>query len=191
MKFKALAFDLDGTLVDSKIDFTAMRAELRLTEEQDILAVVAGLEGIEKSTALETIHRHEVRGAKESLPIAGASPFLERAQARQIPCAIYTRNSRETAEWSLKQHGLPYDILISRDDAKPKPDPDGLWKIASAFEVGHADLLFVGDYLYDLQAGLNAGVRTALYLPTAADFETTGAHFCFQSFLELNDWFFA
>jgi HAD superfamily hydrolase (TIGR01549 family) len=190
MKFKVVAFDLDGTLVDSKIDFAAMRGELRLSEGQDVLEVVASLSGQEQADAMAIIHRHEVHGANASVPIKGASAFLESLQALDVPCAIFTRNSRETAERSLKKHRLNYDLLISRDDAKAKPDPDGLWKIANSLAVGHEDLLFVGDYLYDLEAGLNAGVPTALYLPVKADFETAGAHFCFQTFEELATWFF-
>ena len=46
-------------------------------------------------------------------------------------------------------------------------------------------MLFIGDYIYDLQAGLAAGVPTALYLPAPADFDTTGAAFHFESFESL------
>lgn len=190
MKFRALAFDLDGTLIDSKIDFQSMRKELGLVNGEPVLEVVDTWPSDKRQKGLEIIHRHEVSGAQSSSLIDGAKEFIEHLRSQKIPCAIFTRNSRETAMWSLQQHQIPFDLLLSRDDAKPKPDPDGLWKIAAEFDVTSDQLLFVGDYLYDLQAGLRSGTPTALYLPAAPDFETTGAHYLFNSYPQIRSWFF-
>ena len=191
MKFQAFVFDLDGTLVDSKIDFESMRAELGVTPEQDVLESIAAMSEFDQKRAQEIVHRHEKQGAQASTLIEGAREFVDHARSRGLPCAVFTRNSRETAEWSLTQHGFSFDLMISREDGPAKPDPAGLYSIAAQFKVGTSSMLFVGDYLYDLQAGLRAGVQTALYLPQSADFDTVGAAFIFKHYAQLRGWCFS
>jgi len=191
MKLRALAFDLDGTLIDSKIDFQAMREELGLLHDEPVLEAIATWPANKQQWGFDIVHRHETLGAQNSTAVVGAKSFIELARSHNIPCAVFTRNSRQTALWSLELHQIPFDLLLSRDDAKPKPDPDGLWQIASHFELNVNELLFVGDYLYDLQAGLRAGTPTAIYAPIAPEFDTKDAHFIFESYMTLQAWFFA
>ncbi len=68
---------------------------------------------------------------------------------------------------------------------KAKPDPEGLLKIQSHWNYDIQQILYVGDYKYDLWAGLAAEMPTALYLSNAADFDTSGSHFNFKHFDEL------
>ena len=42
----------------------------------------------------------------------------------------------------------------------PKPDPDGIFQLARQWGVLPGELVMVGDYLYDLQAGQAAGAAT-------------------------------
>ena len=190
MRFQALVFDLDGTLVDSKIDFAAMRAELSLNKDHDVLKTIATWPKVDQVRAHEIIHRHERSGAESSTLIDGAKEFINQARSMNIPCSVFTRNSRDTTLWSLEQHGILCDHIVSREDLPPKPDPAGLHSIARRCNVDLSQMLFVGDYLYDLQAGLRAGVATALYLPQPADFDTTGATLIFKSYRELGEWLF-
>jgi beta-phosphoglucomutase-like phosphatase (HAD superfamily) len=44
----------------------------------------------------------------------------------RLPTALITRNSRLSAACVLQRHGLAFDVLITRDDGKFKPDPDPL-----------------------------------------------------------------
>ncbi len=62
----------------------------------------------------------------------------------------------------LSRCGLSFDPVMAREDAPYKPSPVGLWQICEAWQLAPADVLMVGDYLYDVQAGLGAGTRTAL-----------------------------
>ncbi|RYZ71825.1 MAG: HAD family hydrolase [Proteobacteria bacterium] len=185
VKFKAYVFDLDGTLIDSKIDFAGMRAELNCVDGDDVLSMIEAMAGAARLSALEIVHRHEQTAAQTSTLIEGAREFIEAARALKIPCAILTRNSRETALHCLDLHKIEVDLVVAREDSPPKPDPSGLLMIAKHFGVEPSSMLFVGDYIYDLRAGLNAGVPTALYLPLEADFDTTGSHFHFSSYAEL------
>lgn len=185
MNIGGFVFDLDGTLVDSKIDFDSMKSELRLNREDDVLEYIETLSGDDRQRALDTVYRHELAGAEAAVRIQGALEFVELAMAAKKPVAIFTRNARALAEACLRSHGFEIDLMIAREDGPPKPKPDGLIKIAHEFGVELRDLLFVGDYVYDLQAGLAAGVRTALYLPVTPDFETHGAEFLFTNYDQL------
>jgi phosphoglycolate phosphatase-like HAD superfamily hydrolase len=88
-------------------------------------------------------------------------------------------------EMTLLKHGLQFSIVMTRDDAPAKPDPTALHSITKKWGLKNHEVLFVGDYLYDLQAGLAAQVPTALFLSNPPDFDTKGATFCFSSFTEL------
>lgn len=82
-------------------------------------------------------------------------------------------------------HNLKFDIFLTRDDVKAKPDPEGLLRIQKNWNYPIDQILYVGDYKYDLWAGLAAKMPTALYLNEAADFDISGSHFNFKHFDEL------
>ena len=60
---------------------------------------------------------------------------------------------------------LSFDLVLTREDAPPKPDPAGLTAICRAWQVRASDVLFVGDFQLDLLAGRRAGITTVLYAP--------------------------
>lgn len=53
-------------------------------------------------------------------------------------------------------------ILLTREEHKAKPAPDALLHIASHWQIPPENLLYVGDYLYDLQAAQNAKTMSCL-----------------------------
>ncbi|MFN8847144.1 MAG: HAD family hydrolase [Bdellovibrionales bacterium] len=187
MSYKAFVFDLDGTLVDSRIDFNGMTSALKLEHNTPVLEAIEDWPHPEKQKAIETIHRFELEGAMNSTLIPGVEEFLIELKSKKIPVALFTRNSREIATITSLQHGLNFDLIITRDEAPPKPKPDGLKKIARYFGVPTTDMLFIGDYLYDLQAGLASQTPTALYLNSTPDFDTEGCAFTFSSYFYLKN----
>ena len=69
-----------------------------------------------------------------------------------IPFGIFTRNSREAASLMLETMGIGGSLLVAREDAAAKPNPEGILKIARQFQLAPGDMLCVGDFFYDLQA---------------------------------------
>lgn len=160
-------FDLDGTLVDSRLDFTAIREEANIPAGEPILEFLAGLpEGVYRSKALQIIEKHEWAGARRAELIAGVGQMLAELERRHIPVAVYTRNARAIAKYTLENCQIRYSILLAREDAEPKPSPDGIIKIAKQWRCECSDLLMVGDYLYDIESGKNAGAKTVLFVST-------------------------
>lgn len=167
MNFKnidAYFFDLDGTLIDSQLDFLAMRRDLGIDLETDILNYVDSLEGEALENAYEIIHFHEKEGAKKSSLIKGVPELLTFLEQEQIPFGILTRNSRACSEFMLEKHRLNIPLTITREDAPPKPKPDGLLKLCKHFNVKADKCIYVGDYIHDIKSAKNAKMKSALYL---------------------------
>lgn len=157
-------FDLDGTLTLPVHDFAAIRAALGIPADRDILAYLAGLperEGLLLHARLDAIE-DELAARAEAAP--GAVRLVETLARRGVRLGILTRNTRRIARRVLKIIGVgrhfPADCVIGRHDASPKPDPEGIFRLAAHWRAPGASLVMVGDYLFDLQTGRAAGAAT-------------------------------
>ncbi len=186
MVFKGFIFDLDGTLVDSQLNFKKLREDLGIAPAIPILEETSSWPEDKKLWAHQIIDDHELTGAENSVLYPGVAEFLDLLGQTQIPAGVFTRNSRRSTEITLQKHHLHFQQVITRDDAPPKPDPRGLLKIAQHFQLESSEILYVGDYLYDLKAGLAARIPTALFSPQSEfDFDINGALFTFNNYIEL------
>ena len=76
-KFKGFIFDMDGTIVDSKIDFKALYQHFNLPAGHGILEHISNLTDEEQiNKAHEVLHHYEMQGALLSEPIHHAFEFL-------------------------------------------------------------------------------------------------------------------
>jgi phosphoglycolate phosphatase-like HAD superfamily hydrolase len=137
------------------------------------------------------VHHYEEEGSRLSTLIPGALELVAELIQRKTNLGVFTLNSRTIALKTLERHRLKIPMLVSREDAKPKPDPEGLFKICEHFSTPVDKALYVGDYKYDLMAGKNANIKTALFTATAPDFSTDGAYLQFSQFNELAQYLFA
>ncbi len=184
--FSGIVFDLDGTLADSRLDFAGMRADTGCPEGTGLLEFVEGLEAVaEQQRAMAIIHEYEMAGARAASWIDGAEALCRLLAERGMPLGIFTRNSREAATLMMETLAIPTRVLVAREDAAAKPDPEGLLSIASGFAMAPADMLCVGDFLYDLQAAANAGMPSCLYDPGGDSPHAVHADYVVREFLAL------
>ena len=163
---RGIIFDLDGTLVDSQLDFEAIRREMCLPSQAPILeALQRSPLGPELDRMHAVLRSHELRSAQRATLFDGVAEFLRWMDQRRLPRAILTRNSRECTEIVISRLGLQFSCVLTREDAPPKPDPAGLLAICDQWRLPPAEVVFCGDYLFDLQAGRRAGMRTILFAP--------------------------
>lgn len=159
-------FDMDGTLTVAVHDFAAIREALEIPPEDDILTHLAALPHEEATAKHAWLLEHERDLAIASKAAIGAVELVRELSARGCRLAILTRNARELAHVTLEAIGLadcfPVEHILGRDEAAPKPDPDGLLQIARAWGVAPSELVMVGDYRFDLDCGRAAGARTVL-----------------------------
>jgi HAD superfamily hydrolase (TIGR01509 family) len=159
-------FDMDGTLTVAVHDFAAIRQALGIAPEDDILTHLAALPAEEGRAKHAWLLEHERDLAVASKAAEGAVELVRALKARGCRLGILTRNARELAHITLAAIGLDDCFavadIIGRDEALPKPDPDGLLRLAQGWNVSPQDMVMVGDYRFDLDCGRAAGARTVL-----------------------------
>lgn len=156
-------FDLDGTLVSSSLDFSLMRKQIGCPHHIDILSFLSDISNTTvKRHAKKVIEAHEMADARTAQWLPGAHELLSKLKCWQIPIAIVTRNSINAAKYKLGDTAHDIDMIICRDAHPAKPAPDGLLAVAQHWNKHVNNLIYVGDYKYDLQAANAANMRGCL-----------------------------
>lgn len=160
--FRLIAFDLDGTLVEFNIPFEEIRAVLGIGDRFILESILSEKDESRKKEMLKILEKYELESAKNAKLAFYAKELLQFLKEKRIPHGIITRNSRKSVEVISKKFGLKFDFVITREDANPKPSPEPINLVLKRFGVQPSSALFVGDFLFDLLSGKNAGVKTAL-----------------------------
>jgi len=84
---RGVIFDLDGTLVDSGLDFDLMRQEMQLPEGLSLLEAIDQLDDARAAECREILARHEWAGADQAHLMPGVREFLSQLTARGMPQA--------------------------------------------------------------------------------------------------------
>jgi HAD superfamily hydrolase (TIGR01549 family) len=173
---QAICFDLDGTITRPKLDFNRIRSEIGpLAGEGALLEQIGRLALAEREQALEVLCRHEREAARGAQLNDGVLELLEFIRRRRLRTAIITRNSAETTAVTLAQIGVRFDKVVTRDSGLPlKPDPAPLVHLCREWRLRPRDVLMVGDYKYDTEAGRAAGTLTCL-VTNGRDADKNGA----------------
>lgn len=187
MKYEAIIFDMDGTVVDSKLDFKQIKLDIKMPLEQGILEYIDTLcDQHEINRANQIVHEHELKGANESEIMRDFLLFYKELKRKNIATGLLTRNSKIVTQLTLQKHNLDFDVVITRDCAKAKPDPDGLFIICDKLNIKANKALYIGDYLYDLQTAKNAGMDSGLIIDQNNSQFIAQATIAFNNYLELS-----
>jgi len=189
MNRKHWVFDMDGTLTIAKHDFEAIRVELGLPSGIPIIEALDALPSVESAPLHKHLDDMELEVAQISEPAEGAAALLEYLLEQGTKIGILTRNNLPNIEVTLEAAGLLHyfreEDLLSRDCAAPKPAPDGIHKLLTGWSAGVDDAVMVGDYIHDLDAGINAGTAT-VYIDTSGAFPfEKSADVCVRQLSEL------
>jgi HAD superfamily hydrolase (TIGR01509 family) len=168
-------FDMDGTLTIANHDFEAIRAALDLPSGQPILEALARLPAAEAQPRWEKLYELEWEIAQTTQAQPGAGELLERLRSLHgNRIGILTRNSKSIAHQTLAACGLleffEPEAILSRDCCAPKPQPDGILQLLQRWDATPDRGVMVGDYVFDLLAGRNAGTAT-VHLDVTGSFE--------------------
>ena len=161
-KLLGVIFDLDNTLVSSTLNFDSIRASLGCEKDIDLLDFVEALPAQQQREANELLVEYEINDALNASKLAGTDELLALLSSLELPCAIVTRNCRQAAVVKIQNNNIDIATLLTREDHKAKPAPDALLHLAKLWQIAPENLLYVGDYLYDLQAAENAKTMSCL-----------------------------
>ncbi|MBB3844413.1 HAD superfamily hydrolase (TIGR01549 family) [Xanthomonas arboricola] len=164
--YRHWVFDMDGTLTEAVHDFALIRRALEIPPEADILHHLASLPAEQAAAKHAWLLAHERELAQAAQPAPGAVALVRALQAAGCRLGMLTRNARALAQVTLQAIGLhdafAWDDIVGRDEAAPKPAPDGLQYFAQRWAVEGTALVMVGDHHNDLACGRAAGACTVL-----------------------------
>jgi len=184
MRFSAVIFDLDGTLLDTIEDIAqtmnlvfGRRGYPRFSIEDCMRMVGDGMEVLVRRALPpglddEALMREIIREYREaysrawrdhSRPYPGVLELLEGLKVRSVRSAVLSNKSHSFTE-TMTRELLPFDFDIVRG-ALPgvpfKPDPSAALRIASEMDVPPAGFIFVGDTDIDMETARAAGMYPA------------------------------
>ena len=81
---------------------------------------------------------------------------------KEFHIGVATNKSRIALNNGLKKHNLIniFDITLTMDEAKAKPDPDMAIKAMSMLNIEKKSTIIVGDTINDIGLGVNAGINS-------------------------------
>ncbi len=159
----AALFDMDGTLYDSGIDFAALRQELGFPHNGvPILKQLESSPPEQRERGIEFLHRVEAEGAASGTLIPGAEPLIHWLQERGVRCALVTNNSRASADAVLAKLDFSFDVVLTRENGRAKPDPGLFLSAMEHTGVRPEHAVAIGDTHLDALAAHRAGISEIL-----------------------------
>ena len=192
---RAVLFDFDGTLtLPGAIDFEAMRSAVGCPPGRSILGYLESIaDPVRRNEAEEAVDAIELEAADRAREQPGAAALLAHLRRTGFKTGILTRNSRASIERSMsRMTGVSagdFDLIITRDDDPAvKPSPEGVLAACGRFGLAPAQVMVVGDYVYDVEAGRAAGAVTVFFdSAPEREFARPAADYRIESLLELID----
>ncbi len=195
---EAVILDVDGTVATCPYDFEGMRAVVRrLAAAHGVDTTALGIRGIIeqigavasrlpdgaarfREEAEAAVIEMEIESARTAELLPGAAEALSRLRRDGLAIALITRNCRAASQLVLDGFD-DYDVLLTRDDVPHlKPHPDHIHRALAAIgrgpncaAVGRGPncAAVVGDHIFDMQAGVAAGVRLCVGVRTGSSSE--------------------
>jgi hydrogenase expression/formation protein HypE len=162
-------FDFDGTLTrPGSLDFAAIRRAVGCPAGQPILEFIESLDDEEaRRQAVRVLDGMELEAARRSEPNEAAEETVRALSSRGLPAGILSRNSRASVREALERFTTlrerDFAVIVCREDVqRQKPHPDGVYAAAARLGCAAADLVVVGDFVFDIDAGRRAGSHTVL-----------------------------
>ncbi len=182
MKYAAVIFDLDGTLLDTIEDLAdSMNAALQ-REGHTVHPIGAyryfvgdGIENLVRRALPESARdedsvargkaamdaEYNKRWNAKSKPYAGVPKLLDELTRQQIPMAILSNKPEPftlLAVNELLSQWTFFPIRGARPDTPHKPDPTGALAVAKELGVIPANCLYLGDTDTDMKTAVSAGM---------------------------------
>lgn len=181
MTFKAVVFDLDGTLLDTLEDLlttlnTVLARHNYPTHSINACKYLVGHgmrelvrkalpEGVSTDVVIDSLlpefmAEYSLNWNRQTRPYPGIADMLEALEERGIKTAILSNKAdqftRLCADVLLKE--WPFDVVMGQKNGIPsKPDPTSALLVAAELGAEPSEVLYVGDSGIDMQTATRAG----------------------------------
>jgi pyrophosphatase PpaX len=174
---KAVLFDLDGTLIDSiplirlSFEHTFHQLGLPWGKGEVLNTIGLPLRDVAEDYApgnAETflaVYAEFQKKTQDKLlkPFPETKKTLNHLQEKGYHIGLVTSKRRKATKTSLDITELKkyLEVVISVEDAqKPKPNPDCLLAALKQLDIQPNEAVYIGDSIYDILTGKNAGAAT-------------------------------
>lgn len=180
MKYKAVIFDMDGTILNTLEDLkNATNYSLRQfgmperSLEEVRMFVGNGIRklverAVPSGTPKEKIAQvfdvfleyYEIHSADNTSPYPGILELVEKLKKSGIKTAVSTNKADVPAQELGREYfnGI-FDLIVGQQDGlKVKPAPDSVNKILSILDIQKKDAIYIGDSDVDVQTAKNSGL---------------------------------
>ncbi len=180
MKYKAVIFDMDGTILNTLEDLkNATNYSLRQfgmperSLEEVRMFVGNGIRklverAVPAGTSEEKIAQvfdvfleyYEIHSADNTSPYPGILELVEKLKKSGIKTAVSTNKADVPAQELGREYfnGI-FDLIVGQQDGlKVKPAPDSVNKILSILDIQKKDAIYIGDSDVDVQTAKNSGL---------------------------------
>lgn len=177
-EFKAVLFDVDGTLLDTKefifqaYEYTLDKHGLPAKDRSEIAALIGQplgtvyellAPGADTKTLSNTHRLFQSKHLGLSKPYPGTKKTLEALKSSGLKLAVVTTRSKVTAVKTLELAYLleHIDYVVALEDVvNLKPHPEPLLKALDYLDEKPVNAVMIGDADVDVLAGKNAGTAT-------------------------------
>lgn len=212
MSIKCVLFDLDGTLLDTSYDFahalklTCLEYKQPILNYQAIRSTVSkgglsmtqlafpGLVGEELEERRQKFLGHYMQNIHHHTQIfAGLDAGIKALADKNIPWGIVTNKPTYLTEELLQNYTFasqPLTVICGDTLSVRKPNREPMDLAARECGVKAEECIYIGDHPRDIQAGINAGMKTAAamygYLPDEATDKDWPADYFFHTPYEVS-----
>jgi len=182
VKYKAVLFDLDGTLLDTLADLADSMNAVLCAQDYPVHAIDAyryfigdGIENLVRRALPESARDEEsvARGKAamdgeynqrwnaKSRPYAGVPDLLDELAHLQVPMAILSNKPEPFTLLAVNELLSSWTfapVRGARPDTPRKPDPAAALAVAAELDVAPADCLYLGDTDTDMKTAVRAGM---------------------------------
>ena len=169
-KYRALITDLDGTLVKTNIDWDMLREKVRriLKTNHPLKPLGYSIYLLTKDSpelrkeAFKVVEEAEMKAAEEVIFDRKLYDVFIRIRSKNVKIGLVTLQSMKTALHILRKLHLAsfFEVIVTRDVSFSREEQ---LKIAmNKLGVKPYETVFVGDSIWDYEAGLKLGCLTVI-----------------------------
>ena len=168
-KFRALVSDIDGTLVTLPIDWDKLRSKVRETlgindhlRPLALRLVQVCKDPMLRKKAFQIVEEEEVRASLYTPSTPLITSFLRKLKFQGIKLGVVTLHSSKSTSIILSKLKLVdvVDCVVTRDYSVSRLEQ--LRKMLHVLKVHPHETVFVGDTIYDVEAGKSLGCFTVI-----------------------------